>query len=216
MTSRVRKNFGGSGKPHTSTVYVTRERNRKKRYADELKHLKPFSSMAEVYQYLDGETIQCLLCGKDLITLGFHLGKVHKINMDKYKEKLGIPYTYSLTSKPYREKIAAIGREKSKSGDRDMKALAKRVNNNNRKKSGEKRMIPKIYGKEVGVRSKELRAKRCIVYGKEYKTYTEASKTLNIPLTTLWFMCNGRISSSGEVIKPLDGCYDLEKINKGE
>jgi hypothetical protein len=50
--------------------------------------------------YVSGETIQCLICGKDYKALGCHINRIHKIDETSYKQQFGIPYTVGLVSAP--------------------------------------------------------------------------------------------------------------------
>lgn len=75
---------------------------------------KPFSTVEEVRAYLDGEKVTCLLCGKELVTLGAHIMAKHEMTSDDYRERFGIPYKYGLASKPFREE-----------GSRRLKSLKK-------------------------------------------------------------------------------------------
>jgi DNA-directed RNA polymerase subunit RPC12/RpoP len=67
----------------------------------------PFQTLAEVDDYLSGDTITCLLCGKRLQRLHKHLYGVHNMGPDEYRTVFGIPYQRSLTSAPSRAKTGA-------------------------------------------------------------------------------------------------------------
>jgi predicted transcriptional regulator len=54
--------------------------------------------MAEVEEYLGGETIECLLCGKRYQVLARHLECAHNTSLDLYRRQFGIPFSRSLTS----------------------------------------------------------------------------------------------------------------------
>lgn len=58
----------------------------------------PFESKEEVLAYLSGDRITCLLCGKQYRRLGNHLGAIHGVTEDYYREKYRIPWTYGLNS----------------------------------------------------------------------------------------------------------------------
>lgn len=68
---------------------------------------KPFESINDVREYLGGDRIACLLCGKNYKSIGVHLLKIHDITADKYREKYKIPWTYALASR----ETSAIHRE---------------------------------------------------------------------------------------------------------
>jgi hypothetical protein len=58
--------------------------------------LKPFETIAEVEEYLSGETVVCMLCGQQRKALGVHLQKIHGLSPDQYRIDYGIPYTFGL------------------------------------------------------------------------------------------------------------------------
>jgi hypothetical protein len=64
----------------------------------------PFQTMAEVDEYLSGNTIECLICAKSFQRLNRHLQYVHNIAPDDYRRRFGIPFKRSLTSVPSRAK----------------------------------------------------------------------------------------------------------------
>jgi predicted transcriptional regulator len=68
----------------------------------------PFQTMQEVDNYLSGDTVACLICGKSFQTLNCsHLGS-HGITHDEYRIRFGIPFNRSLTSAPSRAKSRAL------------------------------------------------------------------------------------------------------------
>jgi len=63
----------------------------------------PFQTLAEVREYVSGDRIQCLVCGKWYRRLQFmHLLR-HDMTSDDYREKFGIPWSVSLTSAASRQ-----------------------------------------------------------------------------------------------------------------
>ena len=63
----------------------------------------PFQTLEEVRQYVSGDRIQCLVCGKYYKRLQFmHLLR-HDMSGDDYRQTFGIPWGVSLTSAPSRE-----------------------------------------------------------------------------------------------------------------
>ena len=58
----------------------------------------PFESIDDVREYLSGDRIVCLLCGRSFRRIGTHLIKIHGISFDEYREKYNIPWTFSLIS----------------------------------------------------------------------------------------------------------------------
>lgn len=67
---------------------------------------EPFTTIAQVNEYLGGEHIVCLLCGKKLKALATHLLKVHEVSADTYRDRYGIPWTFGLIPAVSREKIS--------------------------------------------------------------------------------------------------------------
>jgi len=55
-----------------------------------------FQSIDDVKDYLSGDRIICLLCGKAYKKLGMHLLKIHGITVDEYRKKYNIPWTYGI------------------------------------------------------------------------------------------------------------------------
>lgn len=68
--------------------------------------MEPFTSIAQVDEYLAGEYITCLLCGKKLKALATHLVKIHGIGADDYRLRYGIPWSYGLVPAISSDKIA--------------------------------------------------------------------------------------------------------------
>jgi hypothetical protein len=61
-----------------------------------------FTSLDEVREYRSGDHIECLVCGKKMKRIaGMHL-QTHGMNADDYRERFGIPWSWSLTSAPSR------------------------------------------------------------------------------------------------------------------
>lgn len=56
---------------------------------------RPFSK-AEIDEYLSGDKIQCLICGKMYKSFQNHLS-VHSLTVDDYKEMYGLPWSKGLT-----------------------------------------------------------------------------------------------------------------------
>lgn len=75
-----------------------------------------FSSKEDVKQYLSGEKVICLLCGKSYKTLGVHLKCIHGITVDDYKLKYNIPWTTGLACDDTREKHREIRKQQIQDG----------------------------------------------------------------------------------------------------
>jgi hypothetical protein len=68
---------------------------------------EPFSSMAEVRDYVSGDTIACLLCGKFYKNLGTHLRRTHDTDGDDYRMTYNIPIGIGLWGADLRERQSA-------------------------------------------------------------------------------------------------------------
>ena len=71
---------------------------------------KPFDTIQEVDDYLSGDKIRCLICGRKYKALGIHISQKHRMDVDDYRSRFGIPWTYGLVCKSTRE----IQREQGK------------------------------------------------------------------------------------------------------
>lgn len=61
-----------------------------------------FRTLQEVRQYLDEDKLICLLCGRHYVGLAVHIVRTHKMPLDDYKERFGIPWTYGVAGKNFR------------------------------------------------------------------------------------------------------------------
>lgn len=62
-----------------------------------------FTTSAQVADYLAGDTIECLECGKQFQFLGRHLPRMHGIDCDEYRELWGLPAMTPLAGQAYRQ-----------------------------------------------------------------------------------------------------------------
>ena len=69
-----------------------------------------FSNIDDIKEYLNGEKIICLLCGRAYKAIAGHIA-VHGISTDEYKEKYGLPYRQGLTSTLTKSKNVANGKK---------------------------------------------------------------------------------------------------------
>ncbi len=68
-----------------------------------------FKSKEEVDSYFAGERIQCLLCGRWFKWIsGMHLGHIHGISSDAYKEMFGLPWKRGLLGTLARKKKSKV------------------------------------------------------------------------------------------------------------
>ena len=68
----------------------------------------PFTSIDEIKEYLHGDRILCLLCGKPYLGLSPHLSKIHKMKGDDYRAKYGLPFGCGLTAEGVKEKLRNV------------------------------------------------------------------------------------------------------------
>jgi len=59
--------------------------------------------MDEIQQYRDQPKLTCLLCGREYASLRAHLTWTHELEADRYREMYGLPWSYSLAGKDWRE-----------------------------------------------------------------------------------------------------------------
>ena len=60
----------------------------------------------ELLAYFGEDKLTCLLCGRLYTQLALHIVNGHGIPTDDYKAQFGIPWSYGLAGKSFREKIA--------------------------------------------------------------------------------------------------------------
>lgn len=60
--------------------------------------LTPFKTLEDVREYLSGDLVVCLICGKSYKDVGKHI-RIHGVKPDEYRARYGIPWTYGLCSK---------------------------------------------------------------------------------------------------------------------
>lgn len=65
-----------------------------------------FSSQQEIDDYLSGDRIQCLICGKSYLSLSSHLVRAHDISPFDYKDRLGISKGTPLVTSFISEKMS--------------------------------------------------------------------------------------------------------------
>lgn len=74
-----------------------------------------FLTHEEVHEYLSGDRITCLRCGKSYRSLGNHL-RVHGWTEEQYREFYGLPWTIGLSCRGTREKHRVAGRKNVEKG----------------------------------------------------------------------------------------------------
>lgn len=60
---------------------------------------EPFKTIEAIREYLAGDKLVCLLCGKSYKKIGTHIQRIHGMTVDLYKQKYKIPWTYGLVCK---------------------------------------------------------------------------------------------------------------------
>lgn len=91
-----------------------------------------FQSLYDVREYLSGDRIECLVCGKSFRRLQAKHLLLHDLDADGYRERFGIPWSYSLTSAVSREKSSKSIGEKQLAAIRDTKRPGGRLGRKHR------------------------------------------------------------------------------------
>lgn len=75
-----------------------------------------FSRLEELKAYFNEDKLTCLLCGRRFSQLGNHISQGHGFPKDQYKEQFGIPWTYGLGGKIFRDILSSQIKERQASG----------------------------------------------------------------------------------------------------
>ena len=75
-----------------------------------------FVSREEVIDYLSGDEIECLECGKLFKGLGPHLPNAHNMTVPDYKSKYGIPQTFGLSGRDSSNRRAEATKKRHENG----------------------------------------------------------------------------------------------------
>jgi transposase len=76
-----------------------------------------FQTKEEVDAYFSYEHIQCLMCGKWYAEINhMHLGRIHDMTVDEYKERFGLPWGRGLLGQAALRKRSEIGKQKFRDG----------------------------------------------------------------------------------------------------
>jgi hypothetical protein len=65
-----------------------------------------FETKTEIDDYFAGDKVRCLLCGKQFKALSSHLGRVHDVTVDDYREQYGLPWQRGLCGAGTTEKMS--------------------------------------------------------------------------------------------------------------
>jgi hypothetical protein len=77
-----------------------------------------FGTKAEIDDYLAGNKVECLLCGKRFIALPKHLEYAHDLTADDYRERYGLPWKRGLCGVGLSKKRSKLLLERLKNGFR--------------------------------------------------------------------------------------------------
>jgi|GEM_PF-5847544 len=83
-----------------------------------------FKTEKEVQEYLHGDRIQCLLCGRSFKALVTHLLKIHNVSVDDYKIRYGLPWTRGLACSETSVKCSQSCIRRINSGELDLSKVA--------------------------------------------------------------------------------------------
>jgi len=99
-----------NGKTKLRRLYKEEEKSARRFVTDGYPITRKFETLEAINEYLHGEKITCLICGKAYKALAGHL-RIHLISTDDYKERYGLPYRTGLSSEGskelYRERCAS-------------------------------------------------------------------------------------------------------------
>lgn len=110
MPMFVKMGLGGTGYlgHKESDLRSKRKRAARRSIKQGFPIIEKFTSIEDVREYLSGDRVICLLCGKTYKDVGKHL-RVHDISPDQYREMYNIPWTYPLccheTSEAFSEAV---------------------------------------------------------------------------------------------------------------
>ncbi len=68
-----------------------------------------FTTREQVADYLSGDRIACLLCGKTYELLAPHVRRIHGLPIEEYKARFGIPQNQGCASADFREHSSRLG-----------------------------------------------------------------------------------------------------------
>lgn len=83
----------------------------------------PFATVEDVRNYLAGDKVICLLCGKSYRRIGTHLQSIHQVTPDQYREQYKIPWTYGLLCSDSEKKYSDSAKKTGLGQNIDLKEL---------------------------------------------------------------------------------------------
>jgi hypothetical protein len=98
MPQFIKMGLGGTGYMGKKESFLRSERMRaaRRKVLPGYPVNAPFQSILEVREYLAGDRVTCLLCGKNYKDISKHIVKIHNITPDEYRKKYNIPWTYGI------------------------------------------------------------------------------------------------------------------------
>jgi hypothetical protein len=114
MPMFIKMGLGGTGYLGKKESYLrsARKRAARRRIMDGYPITTPFESLEAVREYLSGDKVVCLLCGKAYKKLGVHLHYIHQVSCDEYKERYGLNWRRGLTCGEFHEAMSALVKER--------------------------------------------------------------------------------------------------------
>lgn len=143
-----------------------------------------FGSIQEVREYLKGEKIVCLECGKEYRKIGGSHLKTHGMTDEEYREKYGIPWSYPLASSETSKRYSEFRKRYLSDPDNMKELLENRKKADKLKNSVKKRPqleIAKKFRNEQGLNYPEELAWVIIERIKEGRTLTEVCEDDDLP-----------------------------------
>ncbi len=68
--------------------------------------MERFQTQSDIDEYLAGEKIQCLECGKWFLSLGTHMSRIHGMTANDYRDKFGLPRSTPLAGQSTRQTLS--------------------------------------------------------------------------------------------------------------
>ena len=68
---------------------------------------RKFETEEQIHQYLEGEKIQCLECGKWFLSFSTHLPRMHGMSANDYRDKYDLPRSTPLAGQSTRQTLSS-------------------------------------------------------------------------------------------------------------
>jgi|GEM_PF-2171876 len=153
-----------------------------------------FENRDQLEEYLSGDRITCLLCGRSFKALASHIKLIHGVGEAEYKDRFGIPWRTGLQSAATTKKKVAAGKRKMElPGERERmerirkESQAKRIEASKTQRAKAAFLVDEYTDRAIGVHGKtELFDKRAFLTALEAgMTMREAAKHVGYSLSAI-------------------------------